>query len=171
MKIMQVVYPGLGGNSSVAFSLVEGQNKIYKNLFIFAGVENLRKDFIEKCKKNKIEYKYYKKKRLQFNISKLINESKNFKPNIILIHDYFILPFFFYKLKFKKTVICFIHHTPDKTKNFIQWIFFFLNYFLSDKTILVSKRNKSSLIYKMQKANPKKIRVIENGINVKKFKK
>ncbi len=168
---MQIVYPGLGGNSSVAFSLVEGQNKIYKNLFIFAGVEDLRKDFIGKCKKNKIEYKYYKKKRLQFNISKLLKESKNFKPNIILIHDYFILPFFLYKLIFKKTMICFIHHTPDKTKNLVQWIFFFLNYFLSDKTILVSKRNKSSLIYKIQKANPNKIRVIENGINVKKFKK
>ena len=27
MKIMQIVYPGLGGNSAVAFSLVEGQAK------------------------------------------------------------------------------------------------------------------------------------------------
>ena len=171
MKVMQIVYPGLGGNSSVAFSLVEGQNKTYNNLFVFAGVENLRKDFVKKCKKNKIKYKYDKKKRLQFNISKLFHESKNFKPNIILIHDYFILPFFFYKFIFKKTVICFVHHTPDKTKKFIEWVFFFLNYFLSDKTILVSKRNKSSLIYKIQKINPNKIRVIENGINVKKFKK
>ena len=34
MKVMQIVYSGLGGNSSVAFSLVEGQNKIYKNLFV-----------------------------------------------------------------------------------------------------------------------------------------
>ena len=171
MKVMQIVYPGLGGNSSVAFSLVEGQNKIYDNLFVFAGVENLRTDFIKKCRKNKIKYKYFKKKRLQFNIVKLFNVSKNFKPDVILIHDYFILPFFIYKLIFKKSIICFVHHTPDKTKRFIEWIFFFLNYFLSDKTVLVSKRHKSSLIHKIQKMNPKKIKVIENGINVQKFKK
>ena len=171
MKVMQIVYSGLGGNSSVAFSLVEGQNKIYKNFFVFVGVESLRKDFINKCKKNKIKYKYFKKKRLQFNIAKLFNVSKNFRPNVILIHDYFILPFFIYKLIFKTPSICFVHHTPDKTKKFVEWIFFFLNYFLSDKTILVSKRNKSSLIYKMQKMKPDKIKVIENGINVKKFKK
>ena len=36
MKIMQIVYPGLGGNAVVAFSIVEGQNKNnkIKNFFI-----------------------------------------------------------------------------------------------------------------------------------------
>ena len=44
MKIIQIVYSGLGGNSSVAFSLVEGQlNKKYKNIFIFTGIEKSSK--------------------------------------------------------------------------------------------------------------------------------
>ena len=43
MKILQIVYPGLGGSSAVAFSLVEGQKlkNRYKNYFLFYGIENL----------------------------------------------------------------------------------------------------------------------------------
>ena len=51
MIIMQIVYPGLGGNSSVAFSLVEGQpqNIKIKNFFLFCGVEKLIKSYMSKC--------------------------------------------------------------------------------------------------------------------------
>lgn len=168
---MQIVYPGLGGTSSVAFSLIEGQKKFYNNFFLFTGIENLRKDFIKKCKKHNIKYTFLKKKRFQFNILKLFKISSHFNPRIILVHDYFLLPFFLYKLSKRDVKICFVHHTPDKTKNFIQWVFFFLNFFLSDKTILVSKRHEWSLIYKLQKIYPKKMKIIENGVNVKKFKK
>lgn len=171
MTIMQIVYPGLGGTSSVAFSLVEGQSQKYNNFFIFTGIERIRKDFIKKCKVNKINYLYLKKKRFQFNIFKLFKITSKLNPKIILVHDYFLLPFFFYKLKKKNIKLCFIHHTPDKTKNFVQWLFFFLNYLLADKVILVSKRHKSSMIYKFNKLFKNKASIIENGINVEKFKK
>ena len=40
MKILQIVYPGLGGTGSVSFSLIEGQTKKqYKNHFLFIGIE------------------------------------------------------------------------------------------------------------------------------------
>ena len=55
MKILQIVYSGLGGNSSVAFSIVEGQSKgKYKNHFIFTGIEKIKKNYINKCKTLKI---------------------------------------------------------------------------------------------------------------------
>ena len=66
MKIIQIVYSGLGGNSAVAFSLVEGQtSKNYENIFIFTGIENIKKSYLEKCKKLNIKYFYIKKKNLK----------------------------------------------------------------------------------------------------------
>ena len=58
MKILQIVYSGLGGNSSVAFSIVEGQkkNKKCKNFFLFSGVEKLLDDHKKKCIKLNISY-------------------------------------------------------------------------------------------------------------------
>ena len=63
MKILQIVYSGLGGNSSVAFSLVEGQTKNkYKNIFIFTGIEKIKKNYLDKCDSLNIKYFYIKKK-------------------------------------------------------------------------------------------------------------
>ena len=52
MKILQIVYPGLGGTGSVSFSLIEGQTKKqYKNHFLFIGIEKLITDYKKKYKK------------------------------------------------------------------------------------------------------------------------
>ncbi len=66
MKIMQIVYPGLGGNSSVAFSLVEGQEKKskIKNFFLFCGIENLLQNYKFKCHKLNIKFNFLKKKKI-----------------------------------------------------------------------------------------------------------
>ena len=63
MKILQIVYPGLGGSSAVAFSLVEGQKlkNRYKNYFLFYGIENLLNAHIIKSKKLNIKYFLLKK--------------------------------------------------------------------------------------------------------------
>ncbi|MAR26570.1 MAG: hypothetical protein CMC50_03990 [Flavobacteriaceae bacterium] len=64
MKIIQIVYSGLGGNSAVAFSLVEGQiKKKYNNFFIFTGIEKIKRNYLKKCKKLGINYFYIKKKK------------------------------------------------------------------------------------------------------------
>ena len=173
MKIMQIVYPGLGGNSFVAFSLVEGQKKNMKikNYFLFCGVERLIKNYIFKCFNLKIKFFYLYKKKFQINLNKIVKILKKTKPNIIIIHDFNLLPFFIYSF-FEKVNLIYVHHTPDKTKKILDWIVYFFNSFLADKIVLVSKRNKKDFIYKLNKIFfSKKIKTIENGININKFKK
>lgn len=49
---------------------------------------------------------------------------------------------------------------------------YILNSFMADKIVLVSKRNNEDLIVKINNILfSKKINFIENGINIKKFKK
>ena len=82
-----------------------------------------------------------------------------------------MIPFFIYSL-FEKVNLVYVHHTPDKTKKIIDWIGYFFNSFLADKIVLVSKRSKNDFIYRLNRIFfSKKTKTIENGINVKKFKK
>ena len=173
MKILQIVYSGLGGNSSVAFSIVEGQkkNKKCKNFFLFSGVEKLLDDHKKKCIKLNISYIFVKKKRFQVKIKKILDIIFNESPDVIIVHDYNILPFLIYKFIRKKKLI-YVAHGPDKTRRFIDWIIYFFNSIFSCKIVLVSKRKKNELMYKINKFFfSKKINVIENGINTKRFKK
>ncbi len=173
MKIMQIVYPGLGGNSSVAFSLVEGQKKSkkIKNFFLFCGVENLIKSYKKKCISLNIHHSYLKKKKFRINIRKIFNIVRTKKPNILIIHDYNLLPFFIYSI-FDNVKLIYVHHTPDKTKKILDWIGYFFNSIFADKIVLVSKRNQKDFMFKLNSIFfSYKLNTIENGINIKKFKK
>lgn len=173
MKILQIVYPGLGGSSAVAFSLVEGQkikNK-YKNYFLFYGIENLLRTHISKSRKLNIKHFFIKKKFFKFNQIYLFNYCNKISPDVIIVHDIYALPFYIYgKLSNKK--IIFVHHTPDKTKKIYDWVKYFINGVLCNYLVLVSKRSKDDFIYKLNSIFfQKKTKTIVNGINTNKFSK
>ena len=112
-----------------------------------------------------------KKKKYNINLRKILGIVKVKNPNILIIHDYNLIPFFIYTL-FENAKLIYVHHTPDKTKKIIDWIGYFFNSILADKIVLVSKRNKKDLMFKLNRIFfTHKIHIIENGINVKKFKK
>ena len=170
MKILQVVYPGLGGTGSVSFSIVEGQiHRKYINVFLFIGIEKLITDYKKKCKKLNINFKYIHKKRYHIKIKKILVFLNKTKPKIIILHEYNILPFYIFSL-FNKTKLIYVSHTPDKTKKIRHWLLHIFNSFFCHHIILVSKRNKNDFMYKINNLLfKKKVTVIENGINIKKF--
>ena len=93
MKILQVVYSGLGGNSSVAFSFVEGQNnnKKINNFFLFCGVERLVNGYKKKCLILGIKYFYFRKKKFQIKFKKIFHILEKNKPDVLIVHDYNLL--------------------------------------------------------------------------------
>lgn len=172
MKILQIVYPGLGGNGAVAFSLVEGQNKNkkFKNFFLFYGIERIINGYKRKSLALNVKFFYLKKKRYQTNLLRILGILNKVKPHVIIVHDYNLFPYFIYKILRKKKII-YVHHTPDKTKKIFDWIIYIFNSILSEKIVLVSKRRKSDFMNKLNKFFfKKKVVVIVNGINVDKFK-
>lgn len=170
MKILQIVYPGLGGSASVAFSLVGGQKtKLkYKNYFLFYGIESLLISHAEQCEILKINY-FFIKKKIILNFINLFNYCNKIKPDVIIVHDIFTLPFYIYgKLNDKK--IIFVHHTPDNTKKKYDWFKYFVNAIFSNNIVLVSKRVKSDCMYKLNSIFfQKKTNTIINGIDTNKF--
>ena len=170
MKILQVVYPGLGGTGSVSFSLVEGQiRRKYINVFLFIGIEKLINDYKKKCEKLHINFKYMHKKRYHIQLSKILVFLDKVKPDIIIVHEYNIFPFFIFSL-FNKTKLIYVNHTPDKTKKIRHWLLHVFNSIFCNNIVLVSKRNKNEFMYKLNNLLfKKKVTVIENGVNIKKF--
>jgi len=173
VKILQIVYPGLGGSATVAFSLVEGQNREnkYKNCFLFYGIENLLKAHVIKCKKQSINYFFEKKKKIGLNSLKLLSHCKKISPDVIIVHDIYTIPFYIYGT-FKKKKIIFVHHSPDKTKKIYDWIKYLINGIFCNDIVLVSKRSKNDFMYKLNKFFfNNKVKIILNGIDTSKFSK
>ena len=79
MKILQCVYSGLGGNSAVAFSLVDGAKQSKRKVefhFLFGGKEKLLQSHKIDCSKNDISFKYFKRNVFFSLLKQISNETR-----------------------------------------------------------------------------------------------
>ena len=60
MKVLQLLYAGLGGHGSVAFSLISADvDRIWKSMLGFVGVEPLLATYDILCTNYGIDFKYF----------------------------------------------------------------------------------------------------------------
>lgn len=174
MKIVHILYSGLGGHSSVTFSLVEAdQRKTNQHILIFYGIEALPPGSIEKCNQLGIAY-YFVKKEQGLDIGSykvIIRTLKTVRPDVILLNSVnLILPVYYYRL-FHKTKIISIEHEPNHLKGKKDWLWSFLLVPLSKNVVYLT-----GLYYEQMKQklgllfSQRKITVINNGINIGLFK-
>ena len=172
MKTLHILYSGLGGASSVVFSLLkENQKKSeIKQKILFTG-SYLFKDHKDKVNNISNIFFYIKTKNFfpWFYWFKVFLFLCKEKPDIIFLHNFQIIATIFYKIIFKKKVI-YIDHAAEnflKLKSFIASTFslFFFN-------LIIFVNKKKSLNYK-KKFNlfKKKIFHISNSVDVNFFKR
>lgn len=179
MKLLQILYSGIGGTSSVAFSLAEGDlKKKYRSTFIFLGAERLFPGFKKKC--NNLSIKYYNYGGIKnyilreiFLFKVLIKE----KPEVVISHSFNVFALIFIKI-FLNVKILYVEHTPyyyRGTKNI--FLDFFINIFFN-KIIYLTRAYKNKIFRKNYfYINKKKNCHINNGITppskqlIKKFNK
>ena len=164
MKVIQILYSGVGGTSAVAFSLVQGdKKKKWKNIFIFTGKEKLAAGHKELCKKLKIKFhnyglikNFFARELVLFKL--LIKE----KPDCVIVHGFNIFSVILLKkiLSFKTL---FVEHTPYAYRNFKNIFVDFFIFKFFEKIIYLTKQYKSK-INQISK-NKKKIKIINNGIS------
>ena len=139
-------------------------------------MEKLLNSLSKICRNLKVDFRYINTKNNLFsfaaikNFLNIFSYLKKKNPDVILIHDHLIFVFYFYKV-FKNCKLIHVHHSPDKTKTFKQYIIYIFNLLLSDKTILVSKRPSDNFLVKLNNFFSIKTKVIINGINHKVYKK
>ena len=115
MRITHILYSGTGGVFKVVDSIIKDKKKIHS---VISVGPKLSENFLITKKKLKKNYFFVKTKK-HFSVLFFINIFFNllkFKPQIIVLHNYQILPCILSKL-FLNNKIIYVDHTPEKLKS------------------------------------------------------
>lgn len=174
LKVMQTLYSGLGGHSSVAFSLLDSSfGNHFTNYLVFYGIEHLSLFSQKKLQENKIKFSFIKKKPKRY-LSPLLSFYRILKvetPDTLIIHNSeLIYPAVVYK-KIKKDIkILFVEHQHNQTKTKLQWIVSKYALKNADTVICLNELYKKEMLKELNLTKlSNKVKIIPNGINVKKF--
>lgn len=174
MRIVQVLFSGLGGQAAVAFSISESdQLKANEYSFAFYGDEKIKQDYINRCEESKYNYlEIHKKTGIDIiAVKNYIKYLYKEKPETILLHSTnLIIPSLFYQIFFKTKIIV-VEHNPNALKTKFQWISSFISQLFANHVVYLTQ------IYfdEIKRANPfrmpvKRIQIIPNGIDILVYK-
>jgi glycosyltransferase involved in cell wall biosynthesis len=177
MKILHVLYSGLGGHGNVFFSMVEAnENHEYNFEALFNGIEQVREEYIKRCSGKTISWHYIKKNpgldiRYYINLYKAIKKSE---PEIIFLHgSAAALPAKLAKLTtgcIQKIIVRETQANHLKTKT--DWLYLATAMATADKMVYLSDDYKEQVKLKMGWLfKDKNSAVIPNGIDLETFKK
>lgn len=173
MKVLQIIYSGLGGHGSVAFSLLNADNsQEWKSLMCFVGVEPLSPAYFQLCQKLDIQFEYFS-----------ATSGKPWKtwrsiyywlrvclPDAVILHSpTLILPFYWYSKRYRVPLII-VEHQANALKRPTDWAASFLGMSLADGVVLLTPdyneeiKRCLSVFYKQHI-----IRIIPNGIDTELF--
>ncbi len=163
-KITHILYSGLGGTSDVCNIL--GKLDLIlntKSSFIqtgptrfskYIGLKNQRTYFIKTFKFFSILY--------FLPVLKILIKEK---PDLVILHNYQIIPIFFYKTFFFKNLnLIYVDHTPNNLKNFKDVFICKYFKFIIDFFIVLNKESFNFLLNKF-KVSTNKIKIISNAVN------
>lgn len=173
IKITQILYSGLGGHGSVAFSLLDGlKEKNFLFLLGFLGIEPLLDSYKERCIKQKIKNKYFKAIAgfPFYSWPKITVWLYKERPNIIILHSVSaIIPVLLYT-KIKKKPLIFVEHQANSLKNKSAWKISKLGMKFSDKVVYLTDSYKNEMKKNLSQSYiSEKVSVIPNGINTNLF--
>jgi len=176
MKILHVLYSGLGGHGNVFFSMVKADtDKEIEYEALFYGIEEIKNEYIEQCLEYGIKYFFVKKEPgLDIGYYALIYKYiKKSSPDIVFLHgSAYILPTKIASFFSKKHCKIVVRETqPNHLKTKAQWVNLNFAMLLADKIVCLTKefndqiRKKIPIFYRN-----KKVIVISNGIDLTVFK-
>ena len=176
MKILHVLYSGMGGHGNVFFSMVKADTSgSFQYEALFNGIEDIRSEYIEKCSRLGITWNFVKKKPgLDIGFYKnLIAAIKKSDAEIIFLHG--STQVLWAKLAIvlgKQKRLLIVRETQAnllKTKQ--DWVWLKTAMLFAGKIIFLSENYKQEIKKKLSFLyRENKIEVIPNGIDLEKFK-
>lgn len=173
-KLTQILYSGLGGHGSVVLSLITADiEKKFDHNLIFYGIEDLLPEYEKFCIENNVQYALVKKRKGWdvFSWFKVYHELVKNKANKILLHSTSLIPVLIcYKILRRSKLVQVEHQSPHlKRKSEKLWsllgMLFAKNVVLLTKEYVPLMQNQLGLFFKKRK-----VKIIPNGIDLKKFK-
>lgn len=174
MRVTQVLYSGLGGHGSVAFSILDGDSShLTSQSFMFYGIEPTKEEYIQKCKEKNIPFNsvHIAGQFFLFSwISAFLNIVKQ-KPDVVLLHSttlFALVPF----LRLLGIKVIGIDHTPNASKPKQEWAAIYLLKYFASHMVFLTPSHFEEVKAKFGKNfySPNKTSIINNGIDIQLFK-
>ena len=174
MRVLQVLYSGLGGHASVAFALVAGgaQEGSWRHSFVFVGVEPLLPAYEEACRSAGIPYSYVSTEagRPWRSWPRLYAALKRHEPDAIILHSVSSLPpCYLYSQMHRRKLVC-VEHTPVHLKTRRERLISQLAMRVARRVVLLTKeyeRDHAEACGRYYDA--RRVITIPNGIDVVRF--
>lgn len=173
-NFVQILYPGLGGHSSVACSIIEGdENRKYKHYLIGYGIEHPSKVLVEKTKSLNINLVSILKKSGYDLKSKIqiFNTLKKINADLIVCHSTSVIEVVkLYCIIYKKKMIA-VEHQSNNAKSISDWFKTLMILILSPRIVYLTEKYLKGIKEKFGKfVINNRVTIINNGINCKIFK-
>ena len=176
MKILHVLYAGLGGHANVFFSLVRAdEEKQFEYEALFTGVEEMREEYQQQCAENGVAYNFLKKRPgADFGFyMRLIRRIRKSNSQIIFLHaSANILPA---KIALacskgkRKIIVRETQANELKTKWEWKWLKLALRF--ANHIVFLSDAYNDQVKKKLHNLYPaEKVEVIPNGIDLEIFR-
>ena len=167
LKILHIVYSGVGGTGSVATSIIDGdKKKEFIHQLIFSGKDKTFNGYKQWCKKNSIRYFQLDNiKNFLIRDFMIYKNIKKINPKIIIFHmDNFLLTILLNF--FNRFNLIYVEHCPLKYRKIRHYLLSYLIFIFFDKIIYLYEGYKSHILKKSKILNylKKKISIIPNGI-------
>jgi len=173
-KVVQIIYSGMGGHGSVAFSLINADlNAQWDPLMGFFGIEPLSPAYAEICQSRGISYEYFgansgKSWRAWPRIFRWLTDAR---PEAIVLHSVTaLLPCKVYAYVRKAPLIV-VEHQANALKRPSEWMFSRLAMLLADRVVVLTPaynqelKDGLGLFYQAGK-----VCIIPNGIDLLRFR-
>jgi glycosyltransferase involved in cell wall biosynthesis len=173
MKVLQILYSGLGGHGNVATSLVRADTaRRWEHRLLFYGVEDLLPDYAAFCARRRIPYTFVRKPRgaLRVGAAALAGALRRHRPDAVVLHTPVLAPFVKAYCLLGGARLLVVEHTPNAAKTRAEWLASFLAPLLADRVVYLTPAYRQEL-----RARPwlawtvDRAAVIPNGLDLDAF--
>jgi len=172
MKVLHVLYSGLGGHGHVFFSMVDADvNGEFSFEALFNGIEDVKKEYIERCTEKNIPW-HFTRKKPGLDIPyffRLYRQIKKARPEIIFLHGgAAALPAKLAKITGTGIQKIIVRETQaNHLKTRIDWVYLATAMLVADKMVYLSEAYRQQVKSKLKWLyREKRSVVIPNGINL-----
>lgn len=171
-RVVQILYSGLGGHGSVAFSLAGAAQGHWQSQMIFLGVEPLLADYAAQCDAAAIPRQsiFARGGRPWASWGPLYRALRHARPDAIVLHSVkTILPCWLYARRHRVPLVA-VEHQTNGLKTRAEWAVSRLLMQLADRVVVLTPEYRTALQAGLGRAfRPDRLRVIPNGIDTRAF--
>jgi glycosyltransferase involved in cell wall biosynthesis len=170
MKILQIMFSGLGGHGSVVFSLLRGARSApHTHVLLFFGIEDLSPGYVEACAELGIRYHFVKKRKgVDLRAwSRIVTILREEAPDAILLHSLSLIAAAgAYRLAAPRSRLIAVEHTPLAVKRKVDWICSALALRMADAVVYLTEQYAHAVRDRLGRGfRPARIHVVGNGID------